>query len=677
MPWPWRRALSGQRVAAAGLRPRAGTEPGLVQALAPVNALLRQGGGDMLPIRFQVAQPHTAPPALGDDESYRLQIAPQGVTVRARRLCGARHALTTLRQLAAHCRELPVGRIEDRPRFAWRGLMLDVARRFLSPAALRDVIEVMAFYKLNVLHLHLSDDQGFRFGSDAYPRLASADSYSGSQLRELVDAAARRGIRVVPELDMPGHVTSWLAAYPGWAPRRARNAGRDGLPGARSRAPGEAGRAFATSRRFGPHPAVLNVADEAVYAVIDSLLEELASVFPDTYVHIGGDEVLPGWWEQSTEVRSFMRRHGLADAVALQAHFNARVAAMAARHGKQTVGWDEVLNGGAPGGMAVQAWRGATAQHRALAAGHACIESSGYYLDLNFPADVHHAWNPGAPLGELLEREDALLADPRFRHVADGMRWAHRWRDTESGTASAASDGSEEIGATAGRLLGGEACLWSELVDERLLPVRLWSRMPAIAERLWSLQAPPENVAGRLQASLDRQAACGLVDVRQTSRRLLLEFGVREAQLDAVELLEPVKWYGRLLGEVALRARIEGSQMPMARPYRADTPLDRPVDALLPESFAARRFARLLRGDQTALRRECGRLASVCETGNFVEDLEAAMERLAGVLAAVLDVLHGRIDESAALDAVTAAAEPAGEYIVAIAPAVLAWLRAR
>ena len=353
MPRPWRMELSGQTLAAAGLRAGAGTEPGLAEALARLNAMLRPGGGTTLPVTFNIVQRQAAVPTLGDDESYRLEIAPGGVTVAAERICGAQHALTTMAQLATDSGSLPVGRIEDKPRFPWRGLMLDVARRFMSLAALLKVIDAMAFYKLNVLHLHLCDDQGFRVQSAAYPRLASKASYSRSQLRELVGRAAERGIRVVPELDMPGHVTSWLAAYPDWGPRRPKESGSDRHTNRQqvSANIAETALTVAASKRFGPHPAVLNVADEAVYQVIDNLFGELAEIFPDPYLHIGGDEVLPAWWLESDEVAAFMQRHELGDAVALQAHFNARVAALAAGHGKRLIGWDEVLNGGAPADM--------------------------------------------------------------------------------------------------------------------------------------------------------------------------------------------------------------------------------------------------------------------------------------------------------------------------------------
>ena len=678
MPWPWRVELSGQTLAPASLRGGADTEPGLAQALTGINAMLRPGGAT-LPVTFNVAERRPAAPSLLDDESYRLEVATDSVMVEAERTCGARHALTTLAQLVAGTGELPIGRIEDKPRFPWRGLMLDVARRFMSLAALLRVVDAMAFYKLNVLHLHLSDDQGFRLQSDAYPELASSESYGGSELRELVARAADRGIRVVPELDMPGHVASWLAAYPEWSPRRPEQTGRNAANHENDQAANVAKfpHPVATSKRFGPHQAVLNVADEAVYEVIDNLFGELAEIFPDPYVHMGGDEVLPDWWLESPEVGAYMRHHGLGDAVALQAHFNTKVAALAAGHGKRLIGWDEVLNGDAPPGMTVQAWRGATARDRALAAGHPCIDSAGYYLDLFFPADVHHAWDPEAPVEELLRQEDALLEDPRFEHVAAGMKWTRQWRQPAPDSDATDPGRGRRAGNAMKVMLGGEACLWSELVDERVLPVRLWSRMPAVAERFWSINTPTSDLSTRLEASLGRLADAGLVAVKRTSRELLVASGVSEEQLDVVELLEPIKWYGRLLGEQALNARIQGSEMPQARPYTTDTALNRPVDALLPESFAAQRFARLLGANQPILRSECTRLLGICARGGFPAELRGPVGQLVELLETVLAVLDGRIETTAASDRVAAAAKPCGEYINAIAPPVQAWLTIR
>ena len=555
--------------------------------------------------------------------------------------------------------------------------MLDAARHFIPAKALLQTLDLMAFYKLNVLHLHLSDDQGFRFPSAAWPKLASRESYRSAELRELVAQAGARGIRVVPELDMPGHVASWLAAYPEWGPQR---------------------QPVAASQRFGAHQAVLNPADAAVYQAVDALFGELAEIFPDPFVHIGGDEVQPDWWLESEEISAYMAEHGLSGPAALQAHFNQRLAALAARHGKRLIGWDEALHEAAPAGMIVQAWRGATARDRALAAGHDCIVSSGYYLDLFYPADLHHAWDLGASEGELLAREDAMLEDPRLEHVAEGIRWSHAWReiagpkrmdaapetrrssDWPAGATPASATPAGGANRTQGAVLGGEACLWSELVNERLLPVRLWSRMPAIAERFWSVEAVPDpawpraTLNMRLQASLERLAELGMLDIREISRGLLRQFGVAESQLPLVELLEPIKWYGRLLGPEALRARIEGREVPLHRRYRADSPLNRPVDALLPESFAAGRFAALLNGAPAPLRQECQRLLALCRADGLLPELQGPVKQIAALLETVLAVLDGRLQPVAAMEQAAAATQPQGEYIAALGPDVQHWL---
>ena len=546
-PRPQRARLSAERAQAGLLQRRGPVSAPLAAALDRANGWLKGQSDATVPVRFEVDDQSEAPPALDDDESYRLHLSNDGVRISAPRLVGARHALTTLVQISNDCGHLPLGHIEDAPSFPWRGLMLDPARRFLSLDALLATLDAMALCKLNVLHLHLTDDQGFRFQSRAYPKLASAESYSRDELRTLVTAAADRGIRIIPELDSPGHATSWLCAHPEWGPRRSP---------------------VAPSDRFGVHEAVLNPIDPAVLDAVDTLIGELAEAFPDPFIHIGGDEVNPTWWNESAEISSYMADQGLDGPTALQAQFNQRVAELAAGHGKRIIGWDEALDGSAPDGMVVQGWRGATARGRALAAGHDCVLSSGYYLDLFYPADVHHAYAPDASEEELLALEDALLEDPRFDHVAAGLKWTQGWRRP------APSPGT-------GRVLGGEACLWGELVNEELLPVRLWSRLPVIADRFWSNQPPPSDFGRWFEASLSHLSAAGVVDVPHASRTLLRRFGVKDRQLPAVALLEPIKWYGRLLGQAALEARLSGQEMPQSRPYGTHTPLNRPVDALL------------------------------------------------------------------------------------------------
>lgn len=654
LPRPRQAAFAEGRVPAGRLQAVGALEPRCSKAVERLNRWLgRRHGqpGPALPLRLALADARRRRPALGDDESYRLRISPEGVAVSAATLAGFNWALATLAQLVDRHGCWPVAEIEDAPAFPWRGLMLDPARRFISVETLGNTLDAMALHKLNLLHLHLTDDQGFRFRSAAFPRLASADSYSPDELRTLVARAAERSIRVVPELDMPGHVTSWLRAYPEWGPRRTP------VP---------------PSRKFGPHPAVLNPADEAVYAAIDLLLGELAEVFPDEFVHIGGDEVDATWWRESEEIAGYMAERGLANTDALQAHFIARVAELAARRGKRVIAWDEVLDGAGarespaslPGNLVVQAWRGATARGRALAAGRPCILSSGYYLDLFYPADLHQGYAPDAAEEDLLAQEDALLDDPRMRHVAAGLRWTQGWRKP-----------AQHQRSNDGAMQGGEACLWSELVSDELLPVRLWSRMPALADRFWTNQEAPKNLAACLEASLNRLAEAGIVDVQGRSRELLRAFGVGERQLAVVELLEPVKWYARLLGETALKARIQGATMPQARPYQADTPLNRPIDALLPESFAAARFKGLLAQGGAPLIEECQRLQTVCEETGLPQELIAPLQSLALVLKTVIDHAQGRIDADAARRQVARGGEPQGEYLVAIAPMVEEWLR--
>lgn len=594
-------------------------------------------------------------PALGDDESYVLQIRADRIVLRAPLDWGIVRGFATLTQLAVGCGGLAPVVIDDAPRFGWRGLTLDVARHFIGLDRLLATLEAMALYKLNVLHLHLTDDQGFRFRSEAYPRLASAESYTREELSRLVAHAAGLGIRVVPELDMPGHTTSWLTAYPEWGCRPAE-----------------------PSRRFGVHKGCLDPTNPAVHAAVDTLLGELAEVFPDAYLHVGGDEVHPEWWSSTPSIQAWMTAHGIATPADLQADFNRRVAARVAGLGRRTLAWDEVLHPDLPAAVVVQSWRGATARDRALAAGHDCVVSANYYLDLFFPADVHYAFDPEAAQTRLVDQEDGLGHDPRLAHVAAGMRWTRHWRE-----ADAVRPGSAQ---PAGRVLGAEACLWAELVDEGTLDIRLWSRMPALAERFWS-PAEVRDVADmrrRLRGSLAVLAATG-IDIRAQSRAFVTRAGVAPAWLPLIAQLEPVKWYARLLGADALAARLAGREMPLARPYHADTPLDRVADGLLPESFAALDLAALCARVDAGDGEARAALSTLVQTwmalpteGAGPAELAPLAARLAEVGALLDALLERRIDRAHALQALAPAAEPVGEYVLAAVPVLLEWLgRAR
>ena len=589
-------------------------------------------------------------PQLGTRESYRLRVAEAGIELWSDSEWGVMHGLGTLQQLRSDGSALPCCEIFDEPRFAWRGLLVDVARHFISVAALQRTIDGMAACKLNVLHLHLTDDQAFRFPSRSLP-IASEPQYAAADLSDLVEYAAQRGIRVVPEIDMPGHVTALLAEHPHLGSAKTEK-----------------------TRRFGVHEGCLDPSKESVYAAIRQLLVEVAEVFPDRYLHIGGDEVSPGWWGENPEIAAFMSAQGIANVAALQSYFVNRVAEIVRSLGREPIGWDEVLHRDVAAPMAVQVWRGASARDAALRSGHSCIVSANYYLDLFFPADVHYGFDPQAPMAELIAREDALLSDARLLHVAPGMRWTHQWR-----AAVATGEASDDPGA----ILGGEACLWTELVTEPLLDVRLWSRLPAIAERFWS-SADVRDVASlyaRLIVWLDRLKEIAGIDVMGRSHELLRAAGVTDRWMPLVELLEPTKWYARLLGEEALRARLTGTEMPQARPYDTDSPLNGVVDGLLPESLATRDVAGLCErasaGDAAArskLADMAQRWRGFAGRADCLPELTASADQLSLVGEHLACYLGGELSAEATLAELRALDVPRGEYYLAVLPVLCGWL---
>jgi len=363
----------------------------------------------------------------------------------------------------------------------------------------------------------------------------------------------------------------------------------------------------------------------------------------------------------------------MADVRDLQAYFNLRVGELVESHGRQVIAWDEVAHPQLPGHWLVQAWRGATARDRLLQHGNRVVMSAPYYLDLHYPMDIYYQFDPAAPQAALVAREDAMLEDPRLRHIADGMRWTQQWRKD-----AVTLQQDESVAA----LAGAEACLWGELVDDAVLDQRLWSRLPALAERFWSetSAATEETLYQRVDAwQNDCLPACGINLAAQLHRQLTA-LGLN-AQWQAIAgLLEPVKWYGRLLGEQALAARIAGSEMPQARPYDADVPLTGLADVLPPESQHWRQIEALISAPAeaaAAVADEAG-LPKLLQNWRDAAAAEDAPEPLAPFLqplARLAELISDRLAGSAASESeLRAIVAPRGELLLAVTPSIQRWL---
>ena len=559
-----------------------------------------------LVVEFDVEAATPLVPGLADSYEYRLALG-ETVGIRAATEWGALAALATLTQLVAK-RELEVSAVRDAPHYPWRGVMIDTVRHFISLATLKRTLDVMSFYRLNVLHLHLTDDQGFRFRSEAYPELASNDAYWAAEINDLVEYAADRAIRIVPEIDVPGHATSWLAAHPDWG-----IAGTEAVDG--------------PSTRFGMHDVCLDIGKAEVRRAVDTLLAEFADVFPDEFVHFGGDEVG-------------------RDCTAFYQHVVATLADL----GKRAIGWDECLHEDLRRDTVIQAWRGIGARDAALRAGHDCVVSAPYYLDLFYPADVHFAFDPVAATED---DEGRVVDHPRLAHVREGLAWMSGF-----GTFP------ELPARPRGRVLGGEACLWSELVTDELLDTRLWSRMPAIAERFWR--------------GTESDCPDGVYERAETTRSTLDRLGILPRDNAAlfrdypdlaplIEMLEPVKWYLRLLGVEEFRRRVSGlGGSGDLRPYDTATPLDRIVDRIPPESLATRRAEADLAAGESLDGWIAGWRAQRLALDRY-PGLHRELREVSDALVRVADLLDGRTG----IDIDTLGG-PFGEYLLPIGNAVAA-----
>jgi len=458
------------------------------------------------------------------DESYKLSVNQEKVQLIARTTIGALRGMETLLQLVMADSAgyyFPAVEIDDEPRFKWRGMMVDVARHFIPPDILKRNIDAMSKVKMNVLHLHLSDDEGFRVESKVFPRLHQSGSnnqyYTQSELREIIDYAAAKGIMVYPEFDLPGHCTSWLAGYPELASG----------PG-----PYEPGPRYKLSQDISPvamlallmnYPTpAINPAKEEVYQFLDEFIAEMATIFTAPYYHTGADENNGKVWENNPQIIQFMKDNKINNTDELQRYFVNRLRDILRKHNKQMIGWEEVFNTDLPEDVVVQVWgaMGAKSANPVEIAekGNPVLISKGFYLDYFYPASFHYL-NPEIP------------------------------------------------DATNRNLLGGEAALWAELVDENTFEGRAWPRAAAVAERLWSPAdiIDVDDMYRRLFIISDRLEIDGLDHNFNRERMLasLCNLQETESAQKLIDILTPVSGYVRLMAQMRSPDNIKSQSVPL------------------------------------------------------------------------------------------------------------------
>ena len=434
-----------------------------------------------------------------ENETYSLEITPNGAHLKTATVVGAIHGLETFLQLVQNDTKsyfLPAVSIDDSPRFRWRGLMIDCSRHFEPIDVIRRTLDGMAAVKMNVFHWHLSDDQGFRIESKVFPKLTGMGSdglfYTQDQAREIVAYARERGIRVVPEFDIPGHAQSWMVGYPELASGNGSNYGGP----------------YEIEREYGIFDPVIDPTRESTYKFLDKFIGEMAEIFPDPYMHIGGDENNGVQWKANPKMQEFAKKHNLNDTAALQTYFNQQLLPILKKHGKRMVGWDEIFAGGLSKDAVIESWRGFDSLAASAKAGYDGILAQPYYLDHIETAEFHYLADP-VPANTTLTPEEQA------------------------------------------RILGGEACQWGEHVTSRSIDSRIWPRTAAIAERLWSPQSVNnvDDMYRRLWVESLRLEAVGLTHLSAE------DVGLR--QLAGTTQIEPLRVLASVLQPVGFDQRYE------------------------------------------------------------------------------------------------------------------------
>ncbi len=472
-------------------------------------------------ILIETGSTGNAIPRLGDDESYNLEINEKQAKISAATVVGAMRGLETFLQLLEGDKDgfyFPAVSIQDKPRFPWRGLMIDSARHFQPLEVIRRNLDAMAAVKLNVLHWHLTEDQGFRVESKKFPELTQMGSdglfYTQDEVRGIIKYAADRGIRVMPEFDMPGHATAWVVSHPEIAS-----------------APGP----YKIERQPGIFDPTLDPTNEATYKLLEVFFAEMAALFPDQYMHIGGDENEGKQWAANPRIQAFMKEKGIKNQDGLQQYFNQRILKFLEKDGKIMMGWDEIFQPDIPKNIVIQSWRGQESLAKVARQGNQGILSNGYYIDLMYPASQHYVVDP-------LPANTTLTAEEQKR------------------------------------ILGGEATMWSEWVSPETIDSRIWTRTAAIAERFWSPREvnDVDDMYRRLEVVSRQLEELGLT--HRKNQAMLLRRLANNQDISAlqrlVSLIEPVKEYRRY----------------QVRPQTMLSPLTGLIDAAEADAEGARKF---------------------------------------------------------------------------------------
>ncbi len=406
-------------------------------------------------------------------EGYDLSVNTNGVVIRAPAAAGVFYGTQSLLQLlppeifstrraSGVAWKIPCLQIEDQPRFGWRGFMLDVSRHFFTKVEVEKVLDLMALYKLNTFHWHLVDDQGWRIEIKKYPRLTSVGAwradigfgldpksstaydskgryggfYTQKEIREVVAYAAARHIMIVPEIEMPGHSGAALVAYPQYVCPTARNSVPD---------------------RVGAYGGVYCAGNDETFVFLGNILNEVAGLFPGTFIHIGGDEVQKANWKACPECQARLQHEGLKNEAELQSWFTRRIETIVNAHGKRLIGWSEIREGGLAPSAALMDWIGGGAE--SAASGHDVVMTPTTHCYFDHCQSTNHAGEP-LSIGGYLPLERVYQFDPMPAKLAPEFRC---------------------------HVLGGQANLWTEYVPNlRQVEYMMFPRLGALSEADWS-----------------------------------------------------------------------------------------------------------------------------------------------------------------------------------------------